>query len=173
MKKCLLCLLILGLSLIVSISLGWDAIAQTPKEGTFTGTNTYAGTHKVIPIDKDRAVILYENSGVYIDDSQGSPFNRVASHNVGVQYWEKGIGRLRGYVTLKDKDGDNVLWEITETESKPSPPNPINGTAKILGGTGKFTGIQGSMEYTRQMVRPFADGTHQGVTKYKGNWKLP
>jgi hypothetical protein len=170
MKKCIF---ILALSSILSISLGWNAFAQIPKEGTFTGTNTYAGTHKVNPIDKDRLVILYENSGVIIDDSQGSPFNRVASNNVGVQYWEKGIGRLRGYVTLKDKDGDKVVWEITETEAKPSPPNPVNGSGKFLGGTGKFTGIQGSMEYTRQMVRSFADGTHQGITKYKGSWKLP
>jgi hypothetical protein len=170
MKKCIF---ILALGLILSISLGWNAIAQMPKEGTFSGANTYAGTHKLISIDKDRFVLSYENSGVYVDDSGGSPFDRVATNNVGVQYWEQGIGRLRGYVTIIDKDGDKVLWEITETESKPSPPNPVNGIGKILGGTGKFTGIQGSIEYTRQMVRPFASGTHQGITKYKGSWKLP
>jgi hypothetical protein len=164
---------ILALSLILSISLGWDVIAQMPKEGPFNGTNTYAGTQRVFPIDKENFVIFYENSGVRVDDSGGGPFHKVATHNVGVMYVEKGVSRLRGYFSVIDKDGDKVLWELTETDGKPSPPNPVNGTAKVILGTGKFTGIQGSMEYTRQNVRPAADGTHQATSYGKGTWKLP
>ncbi len=170
MKKCIF---FLALSLILSISLGWDAIGQMPKEGRYDGVTTYAGTHRVFPIDKEHFITFYENTGVRVDDSGGGPFHKVATHNMGIIYSEKGVARLRGYFSTIDKDGDKVLWELTETESKPSPPNQVKGTGKIIWGTGKFTGIQGSMEYTRGNMRPVADGTHQGVTKDKGNWKLP
>ena len=169
MKKCII---ILVLSLVLAISLGWNAIAQMLKEGTIAGTTTYAGTHKIIPIDKERMVVIYENTGVSVADSGDGPFHRVASHNVGIIYFEKGVGRLRGYIAYTDKDGDKVLWELTETESKLGL-DPISGTGKIIGGTGKFTGIQGNMEYTRQNVRPVADGTHQAISRGKGSWKLP
>jgi hypothetical protein len=163
---------ILALSLIFTVSFGWNAIAQMPKEGTIAGTNIYAGTHRAIPIDKERLIMTYENTGVRIEDSGGGPFHKVATHNVGIMYFEKGVGRLRGYVTITDKDGDKVTWELTETESKLGV-IPVNGEGKIICGTGKFIGIQGSMEYTRQNVRAAADGTHQAISKYKGNWKLP
>ena len=170
MKKCIF---ILAMSLILSISLGWNAIAQIAKEGTFASTNTYGGAHRIFPIDKDRAVVFYENSGVSVRTAEKVLFHRAATHNVGIIYTEKGVSKLTGYYSITDKDGDKVLWEITETESKPSPPNPVNGTGKIIGGTGKFSGIQGSLEYTRQNMRPVADGTHQAISKGKGTWKLP
>jgi hypothetical protein len=170
MKKCLF---ILVLSLILSITLGWNAIAQIPKEGKLDLTNTYAGTQKFFPIDKEHFVIYFENSGVVVSDSGGGPFHKAASHNVGVMYFEKGIIRLTSYFSITDKDGDKVLWEFTEIEGKPSPPYPTNGAGKILWGTGKFAGIQGSMEYTRQNLRPAADGTHQAIATAKGSWKLP
>jgi hypothetical protein len=88
-------------------------------------------------------------------------------------YFEKGIGRLRGYFTVTGKNGDKLLRELPEAGAEPSPPNPAKGTVKVVGGTGKFTGIQGSMEYTRENLRPFADWTHQAICKYRGNWKLP
>jgi hypothetical protein len=64
-------------------------------------------------------------------------------------YFEKGIGGLRGYFTVTDKNGDKLLWELPEAGAKPSPPNPVKGTVKVVGGTGKFTGIQGSMEWAK------------------------
>jgi hypothetical protein len=158
---------------IASFSLGWNANAQMPKERRFDITNTYAGTHKVFPIDKDHYVIYFENTGVVVSNSGEGPFHKVGSHNMGIMYFEKGVLRLTSYFSITDKDGDKVLWMFTETGSKPSPPNPVNGTGKIIWGTGKFTGIQGTMEYTRQNVRPAADGTHQAIATAKGTWKLP
>jgi hypothetical protein len=168
MKKCIF---ILALSLIWSINLEWDAIAQMPKEGTFSGTVTYAGTSKVFPIDKEHFVSLSEYSGVNVDNSGGGPFHNVACHGVAMLYFEKGVTRLTSYWSITDKDGDKVLWELTETEGKP--PNPVNGIGKIIWGTGKFTGIQGSYEYTRQGFRPATEGTFQAISKNKGTWKLP
>ncbi len=168
MKKCLL---ILVLSLVFSIGLRLDAIAQMPDEGTFSGTLIYSGTYRTIPIDKERMILTYENTGVRIEDSKAGPFHQVSTHNIGVMYFEKGVGVLRGYLTWVDKDGDKVTWELTETDSKLGSVS-TKGTAKAIAGTGKFTGIQGSMEYTRQNLRPVADMTNQAVSFSKGNWKI-
>ena len=147
------------------------ASAQVPKEGTMAGTNTYAGTYKEFPIDKERFIIVYENMGVRVEDSGQGPLHNCSTHNVGVQYFEKGVGRLKGYVTTMDKDGDKVIFEITEESSQPFLKD-TNGTGRIIGGTGKFTGIQGSMEYTRRGIRAVAPGTSQAISKYKGSWKI-
>ena len=154
----------------VSVAFGLVANAQIPKEGTFSGNNTYAGTHKIFALDKDHMVLVYENMGVRSEDSGQGPFHGMSSHNVGVGYYEKGVGRLRGYITWVDKDGDKILIEITEEAGQIGA--PINGTGKMIGGTGKFTGIEGTMEYTRRNLRPVADGTHQAVSKHKGNYKI-
>ena len=158
------------ITLFLSVAFGLLANAQMAKEGTSSGTVTYAGTHKVIPLDKDRFAMVYDNMGVRLDDSGQGPYHGMSTHNVGVMYFEKGVGRLRGYMTNMDKDGDQYILELTEEASPLT--GPINGTGKILGGTGKFTGIQGGIEYTRTNLRPVADGTHQAVSKFKGSWKI-
>ena len=43
------------------------------------------------------------------------------------------------------------------------------GTGTYIGGTGKFTGIQGSGELTRINVCPVANGTLQGYNRVKIN----
>ena len=153
-----------------SVAVGLVANAQMPKEGTFSGTNSYAGTGKVIPLDKDRLVIFYENMGTQVEDSGQGPLHGMSTHNTGIQYIEKGVGKTRAYMTWMDKDGDKILWELTEDASQLG--GPSSGTGKIMGGTGKFTGIQGSMEYTRRNMRPVVDGTHQAIAKDKGSWKI-
>jgi hypothetical protein len=131
----------------------------------------YAGTHKIIPLDKERYVLVYDNKGVRVSDTGEGPFHNMSTWNVGVIYFEKGIGRLRGYIIDTDPEGDKVIMELTETATHPST-KPTSGTAKIIGGTGKFEGIQGNMEYTRESMRPSAKGTHQAYSKGKGSWKI-
>jgi hypothetical protein len=46
------------------------------------------------------------------------------------------------------------------------------GTVTYIGGTGKFTGIQGSGELTRINVRPVAKGTLQGYNRVRDQYKL-
>jgi hypothetical protein len=145
--------------------------AEMAKEGTTSSTVIYAGKHKIIPLDKERFVITYENYGVRLSDSKEGPFHGMSHHNVGVLYFENGVGRLRGYVFNTDKDGDKVIIEITEENSQPSP-KPTSGKGKIIGGTGKFKGIQGNMEYTRRNMRPAEKGTHQAISKSKMTYRI-
>jgi len=53
----------------------------------------------------------------------------------------------------------------------------MGGIAKVtlthVGGTGKLTGIQGSIEGTNIDVRSAVEGTLQGYDREKGHYKLP
>jgi hypothetical protein len=153
---------------IISVHYSYAEMAQ---EGNFSGTNFYSGSHKVIPLDKEHFAISYENFGVRVSDSKAGPFHGMSSHNIGVFYFKNGVGKLRGYVINTDKDGDKVIMEINEDASQMAP-NSTKGKGKFLEGTGKFKGIQGSMEYTRQNMRPAEKGTHQAISKFTGTYKI-
>ena len=159
------------LSFVILFTIGITAHGEMAKEGLLSGTNTYAGTHKMIALDKERFILVYENMGVRASDNGESPFHGMSTRNQGIMYFEKGVGRLRGYLISIDKDGDKIITELTEENSQLGGP-PTSGTGKIIGGTGKFKGIQGEYEYTRQNLRPIAEGTHQAVSKFKGTYKL-
>lgn len=165
--------IILASILVIAFLLAFVPIskAEMAKEGSLSGTVTYAGSHKVIPLDKERFVLTYENFGVRVSDNKESPLHGMSTHNVGVMYFENGVGRLKGYIFNIDKDGDKVIIELTEEASQLGP-NPTSGKGKIIGGTGKFKGIQGSMEYTRKNMKPAAEGTHQAISRATGTWKI-
>jgi hypothetical protein len=149
---------------------GLVAYGEMAKEGKLSGTVTYAGTHKFYPLDKERVVMVYENMGVRVSDSRKGPFHGMSTRNVGIMYFEEGVGKLRGYIINADKDGDKVIMELTEEASQTG--QPASGTGKIIGGTGKFKGIEGNMEYTRRGMRPVEKGTHQSISRGKGTWKI-
>lgn len=159
------------LSFVLLFTIGIVAYGEMAKEGSLSGTNTYAGTHKVIPLDKERLIMVYENMGVRASDTGEGPFHGMSTRNQGIMYFEKGVGRLRGYLISVDKDGDKMITELTEENSKLGGP-PTSGTGKIIGGTGKFKGIQGEYKYTRQNMKSVAEGTHQAVSKFKGTYKI-
>lgn len=159
------------LTLVLFVAFGPTAYAEMAKEGTLSGTTTYAGNHKIIPLDKQNFVIVYENMGVRVSDTGKGPLHGMSTLNVGVMYFENGVGRLRGYIFNTDKDGDKIIMELTEEASQLAP-KPTSGKAKIIGGTGKFKGIQGEMEYTRINMKPAKKGTHQAISKGTGTWKI-
>ena len=159
------------ISFVILFTIGITAHGEMAKEGLLSGTNTYAGTHKMIALDKERFILVYENMGVRASDNGESPFHGMSTRNQGIMYFEKGVGRLKGYLISIDKDGDKIITELTEENSQLGGP-PTSGTGKIIGGTGKFKGIQGEYEYTRQNLRPIAEGTHQAVSKFKGTYKI-
>jgi hypothetical protein len=169
MKKIVIVVIVVAF---VVLAFGQVANAQMAKEGTFAGTNSYAGTYKVTALDKDRLVISYENTGTQVEDSGQGPLHGMSTHNTGIQYIDikKGVGKTMGYMTWMDKDGDKILWELTEDATQVG--GPSSGTGKVIGGAGKFMGMEGSMEYTRRNMRPVADGTTQSIAKHKGSWKM-
>jgi len=160
------------LALFTLVSFVPFSTAEMAKEGTGSSTTIYSGTVKMVPIDENHFVITYQNTGAMLSDTGDGPFHNMSILNVGTLYFENGVGKLIGYITCTDPDGDKVLVEIKENNAKLAPAMNI-GTGKYIHGTGKFTGIEGTMEYKRWYVRPAAKDTYQAVAKSKSSWKIP
>jgi len=157
MKKCLL---ISVLSLALAIAWGGEGFAQTKKEMTFYSTSYLSGMPKVFQIDPDRLIRQPDLLGWKVNDSNDDPFHGAQMHVVVVSYFSKDYTRLRGYGTWIDKDGDKVIWELLDT-----PPGASSSPAKLIAGTGKYMGWQGTMEYTLQNLKPYPEGTVRMISR--------
>ena len=89
-----------------------------------------------------------------MNDSGDGPFHGASVHIVVVTYVSKGYNRMenpldptrnKGYETWTDKDGDKVIWELMDTPSGAS-----SSPGRLIDGTGKYTGWQGTMEFALQ-----------------------
>jgi len=61
-------------------------------------------------------------------------------------------------VTWTNKDGDKVVWELMDT-----PAGASSSPGRLIDGTGKYTGWEGTMEYTLQFPKSFPEGTMSGI----------
>ncbi len=156
MRKCLISLL----SLVLATACGGEGFAQTKKEMTFSGTHYWSSTPKGFQVDADRSIRQMELLGVRVNDSGGGPFHGASVHIVGVAYSSKGYNGFRAYETWTDKDGDKVIWELMDTA-----PGASSSPGKLIEGTGKYTGWQGTIEYTLQYPKPFPQGTIRGICR--------
>ncbi len=157
MKKCLL---ILVLSLVLAIACGGQGFSQAKKEMAFSGTHYWSSTPKVFQIDADRVIRNPELFGVRVNDSGDGFFHGASVHIVAVAYSSKGYNGFRGYETWIDKDGDKLIWELMDT-----PPGASSSPGRLIEGTGKYTGWQGTMEYTLQYPKSFPQGTIRGICR--------
>jgi len=160
------------LALFVLVAFVSFSTAEMAKKGTGSSTTIYSGTLKTVPLDENHLVLTYQNKGAMLSDSGEGPFHNMSIYNVGTIYFKNGVGTLLGYITCTAPDGDKVLVEVRENNAK-SPPAVNSGTGKFIYGTGKFTGIEGTMEYKRWYVRPATKDTFQAIAKSKSSWIIP
>ena len=131
---------VLLVGLVLTLGLGGQVFAQT--QMTDSGTNYGSAMPKAMPIDQDHIVIIWEQMGVRVDDSGKGPFNNMATHLAMIMLIGKGVEQDHGYMTQSDKDGDKVVWEIGAF-----PIGTNMGKGKVIGATGKFEGMEGTMDY--------------------------
>jgi hypothetical protein len=98
--------------------------------------------------------------GVRVNDSGDGPFHGASVHIVGVALITKVYYGFRGYETWTDKDGDKVIWELLDT-----PAGSSSSPARLIEGTGKYKGWQGTIEYTLQYPKSFPQGTIRGICR--------
>ena len=104
------------------------------------------GRHSV---SDDRIYKYYSSCDQYITTPVNREylFHEASVHIVGIFYMGKDGARLRGFETWADKDGDKLIWEIREKKADDSPPGTLPGTGEVFSGTGKYVGMQGTMDY--------------------------
>jgi hypothetical protein len=155
--------LTIALVIFAVLAAGGQAVAQT--QMTSVGTNYGSNVTKISPIDQDHWVGTQEITGIRLDDSGKGPFHLMTTHIVLILYGDKSGVRLHGYSTFMDKDGDKVMADLSEA-SLTSP----KGKGKVLGGTGKFAGIEGTVDYEVSNPKGFPEGTDRTICREV--WKL-
>lgn len=110
-------------------------------------------------------IIQFETLGVRVNDNADDPFHEASVQIVGVLYRGKDGARLRGFETWTDKNGDKLIWEIKEKKASVSPPGTSPGTAEVFAGTGKYVGMQGTMDWLLRYPKAFPEGTGRGICK--------
>ncbi|HXX36305.1 MAG TPA: hypothetical protein VEM15_17685 [Thermodesulfobacteriota bacterium] len=167
MKKAITALV---LTTVILVVFGMEARAQIPKEGTSSQTWPYSGTFKVLAMGQECLEMTWEVLGVVISDTSEDIFHNASFRCIGASYAVKGEFNNSGFCVATRPDGDQIFWTLKATGKMGV---GSKGTSTFVGGTGKLTGIQGGGEYTEFFVRPAAEGTFQGVTRSKGQYKLP
>ncbi len=154
-----------ALCLVLPFLVCTQVAAQT--QMTSKGTNYGSSTTTLSPIDQERWVATSDQMGVRIDDTGAGPFNQMATDIKMILYADKAGVHYRGYETHMDKDGDKVIWEIWDF---PSGSNKGKGT--IIGATGKFAGMEGTMDFVLEHPKGFPAGTGRTVCREVMNLTL-
>jgi len=167
MKKITLALL----SFLVIIADFGSAQAQIPKEGSSSYIIGYSGTYKTVAMGQERFQMTYEVLGVIVSDASDCILQNASLRCIGSYHAIKGAYEDdSGFCVCTRPDGDQLF---TSYKASGRLGAVGKGTVTYVGGTGKFTGIQGNGEFSRISVRPAAEGTHQGYNRVKDHYKLP
>jgi hypothetical protein len=148
------------LSIVLVFAWVGEGFPQSKKEMAFSGTNYWSSTPKAFQVDPDRSIRQVELFGVRVNDSGDGPFHGASVHIVGIAYNSKEYKGFRAYETWIDKDGDKLIWELLDT-----PPGASSSPSRLVEGTGKYTGWQGTMEYILQYPKAFPQGTMRGICR--------
>lgn len=165
--------LVVVLSLIMLAVFGMGNLSFGQNEVTESWTVSYYGTIKMMQLVPGSRYVTWENFGVPITDSGQGLFHGATLRLLGTSVYgkESWTGEFYGTYTLKD--GEKVFASGKMSGKVATPPVPYEGTLKLLGGTGKYSGIQGSGEYVSYPIRPPADGALHSYSKTKMTYKLP
>jgi hypothetical protein len=156
--------------LLVLVSFGL-AQAQIPKGGSSSYIIGFSGTYKAVAMGQERVQMTYEVLGVIVSDASDCILQNASLRCVGSFHAIKGAYEDdSGFCVCTRPDGDQLF---TSYKASGRLGAVGKGTVTYVGGTGKFTGIQGSGEFSRINVRPIAEGTLQGYNRVKDQYKLP
>ncbi len=153
-------------------SVAADEPPPVPKEGSIANLTMGSATFKRLEQGEDRITMSWEFLGAAQSEDPRSIFHGSTVRCVGALNALGGVPE--GYVnacTWTRPDGDQIFHVEKLVAGKLG--GASQGTATIVGGTGKLTGITGSSEWTRTVLRPAAEGTFQTVTRSKGTYKVP
>ena len=167
MKRILMMLLI---SFTFTFVIGTVGYAEMAKEGTSTSTQAFSGTYKIIAMEQERIHMIYEMYGPTISDIDTDPLHNSTFRCLGALHAVKGVYNDSGFCVNTLTNGDKAYGTYKGTGELGG---GSKGTYTWTGGTGKIAGIEGGGEYTTIQLPPSAEGTFQGYSKLKNQWKIP
>lgn len=135
-----------------------------PKQGSFAVTYSAAGTlTRTIDFADGTKVVANEARMIATNDAGQGIFHNATGECLGVRAGDS----RNGYCVFTDKDGDKFVepWNIA--------PGAKKGTATLGPGTGKYKGIDGTLEWEVVTSLPAATGTYNFIGKKRGTYRLP
>src|SRR5271165_4915733 len=159
-------------ALSIAVFIGTSAIAaELPKEGSFKGFYSASGTLKPVPLGKERVFLVYDENGLSVTDGF---LDRMTWHCWGLGEYGNGMGQEHGYCVMTDPDRDQIgmSWG---TEKHAAGQKDLTTKSTLIGGTGKFAGISGTITVVHHgnEFRTAVDGTFVTYDTIEGNYKLP
>lgn len=137
--------------------------ADLPKQGVDSYTTFYVTTSFNTMKMGDRTITNYDTSGVSRNDSGGDMFNNMSVRCLGTAEVVGNEPINRGSCVDMDSGGDQVFSNYEAKGAK--------GTHTFVGGTGKYSGMSGTADYTFQPVKS-SDGRGMAAVAHKATWKL-
>ena len=105
-------------------------------------------------------------TGVTFNDRGTGPLHLGAANCSFAFYALDGSGKNLGYCTFGDADGDRIFVDFTGSST---PDGQLSGTNRIIGGTGKYAGIQGNGPWDCR----FAGGNGEYRCAQQLDYRLP
>lgn len=131
-----------GLSGVLMIALCAGAGAQQlPKSGSFNIHTGWKDTGVALEVADKRMQGQGMVTGVTFNDKGSGPLHTGPANCSYTFMVVEGAGKSKGFCTFSDADGDRIFTDFTGINK---PDGQASGTNEIVGGTGKYAGIQGS-----------------------------
>ena len=163
-------LMILSISFTFTFVIGTVGYAEMAKEGTSTSTQAFSGTYKIIAMEQERIHMIYELFGPTISDLDTDPLHNSTFRCLGALHAVKGAVNDSGFCVHTLLNGNKAYEKYKGTGELGG---GSKGTYTWTGGTGKLAGIEGGGKYTVIELPSAAEGTFQGYSKLKNQWKIP
>ncbi len=117
---------------------------QLPKSGSISFHTGWKFVGEAVTVADKHVQGHGSVAGVTFNDGGAGPLHLGPANCFETFFVIDGRGRNKGYCAFGDTDGDRIFTEFTGNFVPGAGGGGGNGTNEIAGGTGKYTGIQGS-----------------------------
>jgi hypothetical protein len=155
------------LAFVAAAAFALPAVAEdaTPTEGEIDAPFTWSAIDLATAPASDGGVSSLVEAHLVVTSNVGGPLHKLAGTCLMQGLARGDDWEATGSCALKDADGDFLFESIAEEGGR--------GRAVLTGGTGKFAGITGALDYTTTWYASIRHGENQGVGHKKGHWKRP
>ena len=161
---------LLALSCVVTVAAISSANAQSlPPEGplSVTFTATQVGPLKPMPIGDGRELVLIDWPMTASNDAGNPILNKMGGRCQFQRITDTATKKSEqhGNCTYADNDGDQIFERCDAALGAPM-------KCKLMGGTGKFNGLQADIDITAAPLKGTYDGVSQIMGQKKGSYKI-
>ena len=162
---------VLILSLLILASTGSVLAEEMAREGSISSRASWTVSFTALPMGKELLQMNYDGYGVAASDNEKGLLHNASAQVVGGMLIQNGVyDNDSGLICYTRPDGDQ-LFVTYKTSGEMG--KGAKGIGTFVGGTGKFEGITGTLEFARYQLRPPAKGAGASFSLAKGTWKLP